>query len=122
MDIQIIGVYPVDTEEPCHLIEMKINVSDSRLDIGRFTQEIPGEPNDNWQVPWDEHFLNHEGTETLNPDYPDEKPDDDELRVAFFFHYLDFDKPLKTPSGDLSLPQATDKPDRLNFLEYEPPY
>ena len=84
-------------------------------------QAIPGEAEDNWQVPYDEHFLNSEGTTILNPDYPDEIPRSVDLRVAFYFHYLDLSRPIKTPFGDMSLPEVTKKPGRLSILEYDPP-
>jgi hypothetical protein len=121
MDIKIIGVYPIRADEPCHLIEVTIHRSGFDLDIGSFTQEIPGEAEDYWQVPYDEHFLNSEGTMILNPGYPDEIPEADDLRVVFYFHYLDLKRPIKTPIGDMSLPEVTKKPDRLSILEYDPP-
>ncbi len=70
MEIKIIVVYSIEADEPCHMIEMKIQRLGFDLDIGSFTQEIPGEAEDNWQVPYDEQFLNSEGTMILNPDYP----------------------------------------------------
>jgi hypothetical protein len=121
MDIKIIGVYPIEADEPCHLIEVTIHRFGFDLDIGSFTQEIPGEAEDNWQVPYDEHFLNSDGTMVLNPDYPDEIPEADDLRVAFYFHYLDLKRPIKTFIGDMSLPEVTKKPGRLSILEYDPP-
>lgn len=121
MDIKIIGVYSIKADEPCHMIEMKIQRLGFDLDFGSFTQEIPGEAEDNWQVPYDEQVLNSEGTMILNPNYPDEIPEADNFRVAFYFHYLDLTKPLKTPIGDLILPAVTEKPDRLNILKYDSP-
>ena len=41
MHIEIIGVYPVEADEPCHLIEIMINRSEGdEVDLGQFTQEI----------------------------------------------------------------------------------
>ncbi len=110
MDIKIIGVHPIETDEPCHLIEVEIQRFGSDFNIGLITQEILGQPQDNWQVPYDEHFLNSDGTLDLNKDNPDEVPKDERLRVAFFFHYLDFSKPMKTSTGDLTLPEPVEKP------------
>jgi hypothetical protein len=121
MKIKLIGVYPIESHEPCHLIEMTIHGIDIDLDMGLFTQEDPEEPVVNWQVPYDEHFLNSDGSKVLNPNYPDEVPDDHNLRVAFCFHYLDFQRPIKTPVGDLELPEVTKIPERLKILEYDPP-
>ena len=122
MDIKIIGVYLIDSDEPCHLIELTVHEVEPDFDMGSITQELPYETKDNWQVPYDEHFLTSDGSMVLNPDYPDEIPADDNLRVAFYFHYLDFERTLKTPIGDLYLPKATKKPERLNMLIYDPPY
>ena len=44
---------------------------------------------------------------------------DGQIRYAFFFHYLDFMKPLITPAGSLSLPKPTSKPAQLKDIEYE---
>ena len=43
------------------------------------------------------------------------------MRYAFFFHYLDFEKPLVTPAGSLSVPKATNAPAHLKDIEYESP-
>jgi hypothetical protein len=44
-----------------------------------------------------------------------------QTRVAFFFHYLRPNEPLQTPFGQVELPRPTDRPKRLNILEYEQP-
>lgn len=119
MRIEIVGVYPFDATEPCHLIECWLRDATEDFDFGEITQEIPGQSEDNWQVPWNEYRLNADGTagellessERLNGD----------VRVAFFFHYLEPDRPLRTPVGDLPLPTPTECPERLGFIEYEPP-
>jgi hypothetical protein len=121
MDIKIIGVYQIESAEPSHLIELSIHGAGSDFNLCSFTQEIPREGEDNWQVPYDEHFLNSDGTKILNPESPDEIPKSVDLRVAFYFHYLDLSRPIKTPLGDMNLPGVTEKPDRLYILEYDPP-
>ena len=122
MDIKIIGVYLIESDEPCHLIELSIHGLGSDFDMASFTQEIPYESEDHWQVPYDEHFLTLDGLMVLNPSNPDEIPVDGNARVAFYFHYLDVKRPIKTPFGDLDLPKVTKKPERLNMMEYDPPY
>ena len=93
--LKIIGVHPIEAAEPCHLIEIELmEAPGSEFDFGDFTQEAPGEPRSNWQVAYDERSL-----------------DDSLLRWAFFFHYLDFQRPLKTPFGDMTPPRETPIPD-----------
>jgi hypothetical protein len=41
--------------------------------------------------------------------------------LAFFFHYLDFEHPLKTPFGEVQHPAESELPDGLSMIEYEPP-
>ena len=122
MEIKIIGNYKVESDEPCHLLELEIRNPTDGFDLGSITQEISDEDIDNWQVPYDEHYLNIEGEKPIDPDYPDEMPNSDMLRVAFYFHYLDINKPLRTPAGDVKIIKETKRPDRLNFMVYEPPY
>ena len=117
--MEIVGVYPVDAPEHCHLIECWVRDASGDFDIGTITQKLADEPEDNWQTPWDEYVLNDDGTtgelatsiDALNGD----------VRIAFFFHYLDSDRPLITPGGAISLPTPTPRPERLSFIEYEPP-
>jgi len=122
MKIKIIGIYKVEADEPCHILELEIQNTSEDFDIGSITQEIPDEPIDNWQVPYDEHYLDQNGEILITPEYPEGMPTDNVLRVAFYFHYLDFNKPLNTPVGDIDLIKETNKPERLNFMVYEPPY
>ena len=101
--MRIIGAHPVDASEPCHLIEVEFQQT-SEIDWSEFTQELPDQDRDNWQVPYDETPLN-----------------DDETRWAFFFHYLDLRKPLLTPDGPMGLPSPTPLPKHLESIEYDAP-
>jgi hypothetical protein len=122
MVIDVLGIYPVEAPEPCHIIELMIRGHVGVLDVGAFTQERPGQPRSNWQVPWDERVLSTDGTKDLLGQFPVRiASDGTALRLAFFFHYLDFDRPLITPAGELALRDPEDKPDRLAFLNYESP-
>jgi hypothetical protein len=103
--IRVLGIHPVSANEPVHLVE--IEWSSSRdLDFGEITQEVEGEDEDYWQVPWDECLL----ASTPNGG-----------RAAFFFHYLDCSQPLRTPFGRITLPPATPIPDHLADMRYEEP-
>jgi hypothetical protein len=103
MSFFIRGVHPVEAPEPCHLIEAELTQGDS-FDWGNVTQEVPGQPRTNWQVPWDERPL-----------------DKAETRWVFFFHYLDLERPLLTPESPVELPAETPLPQHLTGIEYESP-
>ena len=122
MVIDVLGIYPVEAPEPCHVVELMIRGHVGVLDVGAFTQERPGQPPSNWQVAWDERVLSADGTKDLLGQFPNKiESDGSPLRLAFFFHYLDFDRPLITPAGELALQAPEEKPDRLAFLNYESP-
>ena len=72
---KIIGVHPVEADEPVHLIDLLVEAVTDDFRIGEVTQEVAGQPKSNWQVTYDERVL--EAT-------------DGKIRYAFFFHYLDF--------------------------------
>jgi len=103
---KIIGVHPIPADEPVHLIEFLVEGDGKDFDIGEVTQEDKAQPKSNWQVPYDERLLDEtDGT----------------ARWAFFFHYLDFSKPLLTPFGSVPLPKPTQAPAHLQGIEYESP-
>lgn len=122
--VEIVGEYPIDAPEPCHLIEIIVRGSKAPFDIGGFTQPVPGQPESNWQVPWDECVLDSTG-ETIVADYEgiDENPAllVGDVRMAFFFHYLNLSVGLITPFGTVSLPAASPLPSRLKIMKYEEP-
>jgi hypothetical protein len=103
---KIIGVHPIEADEPVHVIDLFVEGDTDDFDIGEVTQEVAGQPKSNWQAPYDERVL-----EEL----------DGKIRYAFFFHYLDLTKPLITPAGSIPLPKPTNKPEHLNDMEYESP-
>jgi len=122
--VEIIGVYPVKASEPVHLVEMLIRNSKCAIDVGKITQKLPGQPSSNWQVPYDEKILNATGTKAVaDPFLERTKPGlwIGDIRLAFFFHYLDLSKPLETPFGDVTLPAESKKPRRLSGMKYETP-
>ncbi|MCX8154978.1 MAG: hypothetical protein N3J91_00780 [Verrucomicrobiae bacterium] len=122
--IEIIGVYPIDAEQPVHLVELWVRGAQGKFKIGDITQEVPGEPPDNWQCPYLEKLLSPSGDKVVADDFELMKRPDlwsGDMRLAFFFHYLDLELPLKTPFGEVQLPAETELPDRLAMIEYEEP-
>lgn len=121
MQIEVIGVYPIEAPEPCHLVELMIRDGEGELDMCGITQEFEGQPQNNWQVPWDEAWLDSDGETLVNEEESDKQPSEANLRVAFFFHYLDLSRPFRTPAGPVSIPQPTEAPARLRFMRYQSP-
>jgi hypothetical protein len=122
--MNIIGVYRVAGREPVHLIEAEIKNCQGVLDMTAITQEIPSQPRSNWQVPYMEHLLNPQGTEILADDLQASlRPElwKGDIRLAFFFFFLDTARPLSTPFGEVRLPKETELPERLRIIKYEPP-
>jgi hypothetical protein len=122
--IEVIGLHPVPATEPIHLIELLVRDAQGFFDIGGITQEVAGQPRSNWQVPYMEHILNSSGDEILADDL--DAPNMPELwktdmRLAFFLHYVDVSKPLKTPFGNVRLPAESELPIRLGMIQYEEP-
>jgi hypothetical protein len=122
MKIEIIGVYPVRANEPCHLVELWVRELYGDLPMCEFTQELADRPRDNWQAPYDERVLDVDGTSQVSERFPQSiDSDGNDVRLAFFFHYLDSSKPLLTPSGPVQIPSETKRPSRLKFFKYESP-
>ena len=88
-----------------------------------FTQELPGKPEASRQVPFADVFLNGDGNEIIGDVMLDGHKKHfwiGDVRIAFFFHYLDLSKDLKTPFGFVKLPEVTKRPKRLKIMKYEP--
>jgi hypothetical protein len=123
--LEVIGVYPIGTREPCHLVEVVIRNCPGVFDLGQITQRRPGKRKSNWQVPWMEHILDAEGECLLSPPFQSaERPElwHGNVRLVFYFHYLNFAKPLLTPFGECLLPQPTCLPLRLwKICRYQEP-
>jgi hypothetical protein len=119
--VEVVGVYGVPGEPVVHLVEVVVDRRPSEVDVGAFTQEEPGSPREDWQVPWMEHYLNADGTRLAAEVF--EVPDDDvgPTRLAFFLHFLAFDRSLITPFGEVELPAPRSMPGRLvGKVEFEP--
>ncbi len=122
--IEVIGIYPTEADESVHLVEILVRNSEGRFDLSEFTQEVNGQPKQNWQVPWDERILDSIGEKVIADSFSvKKKPElwNGIVRLTFFFHYLDFFKPLITPFGLVPLINQKSKPDRLSEIEYKSP-
>ena len=58
--MKVIGLYPVDAPEPCHLIEVLLGSENHDFDWSKVTQEFEYQPSDNWQVAYNERIINSE--------------------------------------------------------------
>jgi hypothetical protein len=116
VSVSVVGVYPVRTREPCHLIELIVSGAEGQLRIEELTQPQPGRDRGGWQVPYDEVLLEPDGAALLRSS-EDAAAD---RRIAFFFHYLNLFRPLQTPFGQLWLPDPSPRPKRLEFIKYVP--
>lgn len=127
MAINVLGVYTVPSSPDAHLVEVTVDRAPSGVDVGAFTQEDPNSDRANWQVPYDERYLDETGTREIGERWSmgwNPQPGVDEpatTRIVFFFHFLDPKRPLLTPDGEVTLPPPRSLPDRLAFVEYEPP-
>ena len=122
--VEIIGVYPVEGAlEPVHLVEVVVRGSPP-FDPGDFVQPDLNQPEENRQTAWDERALDSSGTSTLTESFElSERPDllKGDARLVFFMYDLDLARPIRTPFGDVGLPEPSVWPDRLTSIEYEQP-
>lgn len=123
--IQVLGVYPIEAPEPCHLVEIMIRKCDGVIDFSQITQQQPGEPLANWQVPWMESFLDAKGEKLLSEPFQATERSESwhgDVRLVFYFHYLNLKESITTPIGNVDLPRPTSLPPRLSkILSYEEP-
>ena len=119
--VEIIGVYPVpEAEQPCHLIEVAVTDFFGELDIGAFTQPLASQDKTYWQVPFGEVVLEPGGSSGFEPTFPGPVQVNGNLRLAFFYYYLQPSQ-LLSQFGPLLLPPESSRPSRLSFIAYEPP-
>lgn len=107
-------MYPVEAPEPCHLVELALEVEDPRSVVDSLTQSVSEQPPANWQVVWDERFLDPSGPREV-------APEPGSIRVVAFMHYLDLERPLMCSLGDLQLPASSTLPERLSWIRYVTP-
>jgi hypothetical protein len=87
-----------------YLLEIEVDPADSDIGWSSITQPMNDKPSENWQAVYDEQRIGAEGN----------------LR-AFFRHYLDVTRPLRTELGDIALPRPTPMPSHLSSIVYEVP-
>lgn len=120
---QITGVYPLhDAPEICHLIELAVFDGNGTFDLTKITQVVSDLEPASWQCPYLERIVSVDGLEILTDlDEAEELPHlwYGNYRLVFFFHFLDFSKPLRTPFGELNIPRESALPDRLLGISYE---
>jgi hypothetical protein len=122
--MKLIGVYPIEDQKSVYLVELLIENNHKVINIGNFTQEIPGLSQSDWQVPFHEKLLNEEGTkimvDTLNEKITDELWEGN-IRLAFFM-YLNPKIPLTTPFGKYAIANIVKIPERLSsIIKFESP-
>ena len=102
------------------LVEAAVRHRDTRFSASDFTQPIEGVPEAEWQAAWAEAWLSADG-EALQVDRWRDPPETGDLRVAFFLHFWDPGKPLRTSYGDVTCPPVEPMPERLaRLVPYEP--
>jgi hypothetical protein len=115
------GVYTVADNQDVHLIELIFDSPPEKIDVGLITQTVQGQDEGDWQTPWDEKYLDEKG-ENIIDDYAQRPTGQAMTRLIFFFHFLDFSKPLFTPNGPVRLTRPTSLPQRLaDLITYEKP-
>lgn len=120
--IKLIGIYDVDENPDITLLELTIDKKANEIDIGEFTQEIENEPRPNWQAPFSEKYLDKDGIKIIGDDINLPAIITDNTRLTFFFYFLDINKPLITPFGQLLLTQKIAQPNRIkNLIVFEDP-
>jgi len=122
--IEIIGVYRVEAPDSVHLVETCVRGAESAFAIGEFTQEVSNQPRSNWQVPYMEQILSADGSSIIADDsLAWRRPEFfcGDVRFVFFFHFLDLQRPLRTPFGEVKLPSESELPKRLSMIRYEEP-
>lgn len=122
---KVIRVYPIpEADTPCHLVEISISGGTGIFDVGGITQEVKGQPRENWQVPYAERIVSADGQKILTEEFNVNENSDlwkGDFRLVFFFHYLDLKLELTTPFGLLRLPNPTVMPTRLSGIAYKAP-
>lgn len=114
--VEVIGVYSVEVTKEVHLVEVLVQALPSSFDVSDFTQEIKGQPKSNWQVAYDEYYLNSNGNAIIGDSLRIPKEETAMTRMTFYLYFIDFNKPLITPFGNVSLPRPTTMPARLKDI------
>lgn len=119
--VQLLGVYHVRQSPNVHLIELLIKKPPNEVDISTFTQKNELLPESCWQAAYDEHYLSEDGTSVIGTFCDQNNVRGTETRIAFFMHFVDFNKPLLSEFGELALSSPSPMPERLlKVITFEP--
>lgn len=119
-NVKVIGVYRIVEDRDVHLIEIEVQETPSKVNMDSFTQSIQGKPKDFWQVAYDEHYLNSDGTKVIGKMGSIPTDNESSTRVAFFMFYIKFNKPILSAYGEFRLMRPKNMPERLkNIIKYE---
>ncbi len=120
--INLLGVYSVPEKQEVYLLEFMIKTPPENIVVDEFTQVLVGLDRSNWQVPWDEKYLDESGQEIIGDWLEIPKGHQGNSRFTFFFHHLNFDLSFTTPFGEVDLIEVSELPKRLSSLiHYEEP-
>lgn len=94
------------------LLDVLVSNPDERFDVGDF-----GQPESD-QVAYNEAYLSLDGKSVISRFDP---PAGDSFRIAFFLHFFDPNKPLKTSYGEIPVPEIQEMPEYLRrIMPYVP--
>jgi hypothetical protein len=85
------------------LVELYTHGRDERFNPNDFTQQLEL-PHDQWQAAWMEVCLSDDGTALQSKPF-DPWPPSRDLRVAFYMHLWDPERPLETSYGPVVCPR-----------------
>lgn len=120
--VEIIGAYYVDGHPDLSLLELIVHKPFNQINIIEFTQEIERQHFDNWQVPFNEKYLDLQGENIIGDDLVTPTELSRSCRLTFFIYFMDYDKPMITPFGKINLPAKTVAPERITrIVRFEEP-
>jgi hypothetical protein len=114
--IEVVGVYPIDTVDAIHMIEVIISDPFDDVDWRAFTQT------DTDLVTGGDGSGDDGNEATSHTPQPVEDLPGGLTRVLFFFHDLDLAQPMESPFGAIQLPPPINRPARLDGIDYGPPF
>lgn len=118
--MEIMGLYSVPNERDVYLLEFQILDKPSVIDVSEFMQIDQSVNESDWQVAYDEHYLNQDGTIIIGDYFNRKEIMGETTRLVFYMYLEDLSLPLRTPYGEISLPAPSDIPNRLtSILDYE---
>jgi hypothetical protein len=108
-----------DYNEEWYLIEMLIDENSDDVDLGDFIAPDPELDEGDWQCPYNEQYLNEDGTELICEPWDEPEEGAEPCRIAFFLFKYGTSY-LQTPYGDFSLDNVKPLPERLaEIIEFE---